>query len=258
MQHLAVHASNRLQSLSLTRCTSITDAGFQSWAPYHFTELTHLCLADCTYLTDQSIIALVHAAKNLTHLDLSFCCALSDTATEVVALGLQMLQELRLAFCGSAVSDASLGCIALHLNELRGLSVRGCVRVTGNGVENVLEGCGRLDWVDVSQCKNLSGWLNGGGVSRWGFDERGKGLKDEGWMITGGPTVGAPSHSQGGRMGPGGVGEGFSVAGSRQRVMGKVLGPGPVLRPVIPPRGQPSRARKPVRFVVEKGAGGLR
>ncbi|KAK1752669.1 hypothetical protein QBC47DRAFT_305465 [Echria macrotheca] len=255
MVHLAAHASNRLQSLSLTRCTSITDAGFQAWAPYRFNELTHLCLADCTYLSDNSIISLVNAAKSLTHLDLSFCCALSDTATEVVALGLPLLRELRLAFCGSAVSDTSLGCIALHLNELRGLSVRGCVRVTGNGVENVLEGCGRLEWVDVSQCKNLGGWLHGGGVERWGYDERGKGARDEGWKIPGAK----PAQVQGGKIGAGGVGGGIAV-GIRKAVgtLG-VLGPGPILRPVIPPRGATARrARKPVKFVVEKGAGGLR
>ncbi|KAH7363498.1 hypothetical protein B0T11DRAFT_306393 [Plectosphaerella cucumerina] len=173
MAHLAAHASPRLRSLSLTRCTSITDAGFQSWAPFRFSNLTHLCLADCTYLSDNAIVALVGAAKNLTHLDLSFCCALSDTSTEVVALGLPQLRELRLAFCGSAVSDASLQSVALHLNDLQGISVRGCVRVTGGGVENLLEGCSRLNWVDVSQCRNLEPWLRTGGVSRWGFDDRG-------------------------------------------------------------------------------------
>ncbi|KAK4185388.1 hypothetical protein QBC35DRAFT_454301 [Podospora australis] len=267
MAHLAAHASNRLQSLSLTRCTSITDNGFQHWAPFRFTELTRLCLADCTYLSDNSIVALVNAAKNLTHLDLSFCCALSDTATEVVALGLPRLKELRLAFCGSAVSDASLGCISLHLNELRGLSVRGCVRVTGNGVENVLEGCGRLEWLDVSQCKNLAGWLAGGGVARWGYDERGieRGMNGEAWMIS-------SSNAKGGKMGPGGVGHGRGQ--QQQRTMMppppppgssnhplKPFGPGggPVMRPVIPPRGVVNRrTRKPVRFVVEKGPTGLR
>ncbi|KAK5630456.1 hypothetical protein RRF57_006171 [Xylaria bambusicola] len=172
MAHMAAHASNRLQSLSLTRCTSITDAGFQSWAAFRFVNLSHLCLADCTYLSDNAIVALVNAAKSLTHLDLSFCCALSDTATEVVALGLPRLQELKMAFCGSAVSDSSLACISLHLNDLERLSVRGCVRVTASGVESVLEGCGRLAWIDVSQCRNLEGWINGGGVTRWGYDER--------------------------------------------------------------------------------------
>ncbi|KAL2104541.1 hypothetical protein VUR80DRAFT_10351 [Thermomyces stellatus] len=122
MAHLAAHAHTRLEALSLTRCTSISDAGFQAWAPYPFPRLTRLCLADCTYLSDGAIVALVNAAKNLTHLDLTFCCALTDTSTEVVALGLPKLRELRLAFCGSAVSDGSLGCIALHLSQLEGLT----------------------------------------------------------------------------------------------------------------------------------------
>ncbi|KAI2620493.1 RNI-like protein [Hypoxylon sp. NC1633] len=168
MAHMAAHASNRLESLSLTRCTSITDAGFQAWAPFRFTHLSRLCLADCTYLSDTAIVALVHAAKSLTHLDLSFCCALSDTATEVVALGLPQLRELRMAFCGSAVSDNSLACVALHLEHLERLSVRGCVRVTAHGIDSVLERCADLAWVDISQCRNLEGWLKGGGVARWG------------------------------------------------------------------------------------------
>lgn len=259
MAHLAAHASNRLEYLSLTRCTSITDAGFQSWSPYRFNSLTHLYLADCTYLSDNSIIALVNAAKNLTHLDLSFCCALSDTATEVVALGLPLLRELRLAFCGSAVSDASLGCIALHLNELRGLSVRGCVRVTGVGVENVLEGCGRLEWLDVSQCKNLGGWIVGGGVSRWGFDDSGQ-LPGES------PSDRNAKQARGGKIGPGGVGGGtfgafVTLPQSKPAAKGNVpvLGPGPVMKPIIPPRGTSARrTRKPIRFIVCKGVDGLR
>ncbi|KAL2258741.1 hypothetical protein VTK26DRAFT_7821 [Humicola hyalothermophila] len=276
MAHLAAHASSRLEALSLTRCTSVTDAGFAAWAHARFPRLTRLCLADCTYLSDGAVAALVNAAKGLTHLDLSFCCALSDTATEVVALGLPNLRELRMAFCGSAVSDASLGCVALHCNELRGLSVRGCVRVTGNGVENVLEGCGRLEWVDVSQCRNLGGWLVGGGVERWGFDERvlgttatgsggggGKGTS-RATGSTGDAAVGfmkkAQAQAQGGKMGPGGVGGGQKPPPLPPAMAGlKPLGPGPVMRPVIPPKGAPPRpTRKPVRFVVEKGPGGLR
>ena len=96
----------------------------------------------------------------------SFCCALSDTATEVLALGCPHLSVLRLSFCGSAVSDSSLRSIGLHLLELRELSVRGCVRVTGLGVEAVVEGCHNLAVFDVSQCKNLARWLEEGGVDR--------------------------------------------------------------------------------------------
>ncbi|KAL8401119.1 hypothetical protein RB596_008056 [Gaeumannomyces avenae] len=250
MAHLAAHASGRLEALSLTRCTSITDAGFQAWAPHRFDALRRLCLADCTYLSDKAVVALVAAAKNLTHLDLSFCCALSDTATEVVALGLPQLRELRLAFCGSAVSDASLGCIALHLNELEGISVRGCVRVTGLGVENVLEACARLRWLDVSQCKNLAGWLGGGGVERWGFDERGAARS-------------TPAPARGGLV------AGPRDAPSYAAVVSKPAWPRPntpvpagfrpVMRPIVLPKGVTrTRTRPPVRFIVEKGSYGLR
>ncbi|KJZ76138.1 hypothetical protein HIM_04594 [Hirsutella minnesotensis 3608] len=254
MAHLAAHASNRLQSLSLTRCTSITDAGFQTWAAYKFAKLTHLCLADCTYLSDNAIVALVNAAKNLTHLDLSFCCALSDTSTEVVALGLPKLRELRLAFCGSAVSDGSLESIAVHLNELEGLSVRGCVRVTGRGLESVLQGCSRLEWVDVSQCRNLESWLRVGSVSSWGFDDRAARLSAKPNFNTAPP----PLEPQ------------FAIY-HRDR-----MGEPPVLLPkktmsvattLSTPRYLPQpniggflgrRKRLPVRFIVEKGLQGLR
>ncbi|KAK6613077.1 F-box/LRR-repeat protein 7 [Botrytis cinerea] len=131
MAHLAVHAHQRLQSIDLTRCTTITDSGFQHWSIYKFAKLEKLILADCTYLTDNAIVYLTNAAKGLKELDLSFCCALSDTATEVLSLGCPQLQSLKLSFCGSAVSDSSLRSIGLHLLELKELSVRGCVRVTG-------------------------------------------------------------------------------------------------------------------------------
>ncbi|KAI9821139.1 MAG: hypothetical protein M1827_003873 [Pycnora praestabilis] len=166
MAHLAVHAASRLEQIDLTRCTTITDQGFQHWSIYQFSRLRKLCLADCTYLTDNAIVYLTNAAKGLRELDLSFCCALSDTATEVLALGCPKLMHLNLSFCGSAVSDSSLRSIGLHLLDLRNLSVRGCVRVTGSGVESVVEGCHRLEDFDVSQCKNLGRWLEGGGVAR--------------------------------------------------------------------------------------------
>ncbi|KAK7431246.1 hypothetical protein QQZ08_002287 [Neonectria magnoliae] len=245
MAHLAAHASNRIESLSLTRCTSISDAGFQSWAPFRFEKLSRLCLADCTYLSDNAVVALVNSAKNLTHLDLSFCCALSDTATEVVALRLPKLRELRLAFCGSAVSDGSLESVALHLNDLEALSVRGCVRVTGRGVENVLNGCGRLNWIDVSQCRNLEGWLRAGGVESWGFDDK-----------NGHPPVeSVPSESSD-------EGVPLSEAFEEEPPVPKAMSVAMLTTQSFMPRSafglRMRRARRPVRFVIEKGVGGLR
>jgi F-box/leucine-rich repeat protein 7 len=164
MHHIASHAAGRIEEMDLTRCTTITDQGFKYWGNAQFTNLRKLCLADCTYLTDNAIVHLTNAAKNLEELDLTFCCALSDTATEVLALQCSHLKYLNMAFCGSAISDPSLRSIGLHLLSLRHLSVRGCVRVTGVGVEAVAEGCHQLETFDVSQCKNLGPWLEDGGA----------------------------------------------------------------------------------------------
>jgi F-box/leucine-rich repeat protein 7 len=70
MQHLAAHASKRLEHVDLTRCTTITDLGFQAWSLHKFDNLKSLCLADCTYLTDSAVVFLTNAAKGLRHLDL--------------------------------------------------------------------------------------------------------------------------------------------------------------------------------------------
>lgn len=72
-----------------------------------------------------------------------------------------------MSFCGSAISDPSLRSIGLHLLSLEYLSVRGCVRVTGVGVEAVAEGCHQLRTFDVSQCKNLTSWLQDGSAKRY-------------------------------------------------------------------------------------------
>ncbi|KAI9781525.1 MAG: hypothetical protein M1839_005940 [Geoglossum umbratile] len=179
MAHLAMHAASlstqrsypppthlRLEQNDLTQCTIITDQGFLHWSIYQFWRLRKLCLEDCTYLTDNAIVYLTDAVKGLRELDLSSVCALSDTATEVLALGSPHLTILNPSLCGPAVSDSSLRSIGLHLLELRELSMRGCVRITGIGVESVVEGYHNLETFNVSQCKNSTRWLEQGSVEQ--------------------------------------------------------------------------------------------
>lgn len=156
MYHMAMFASDRIEYLDLTRCTTITDHGFSFWALRSFSSLKHLCLADCTFLTDKSIMAIASTAKNLESLVLSFCCALTDVSVEVLALSCPSLITLDLSFCGSAVSDASLSTVALHLRALETLSIRGCIRVTRTGVNTLLMllGSHELKMLDISQCRN--------------------------------------------------------------------------------------------------------
>jgi len=40
------------------------------------------------------------------------------------------------------------------------------VRVTGTGVDAVVDGCHKLQVFDISQCKNVHKWLEAGGMSK--------------------------------------------------------------------------------------------
>jgi F-box and leucine-rich repeat protein 7 len=76
MAHLAnnEHVASSLEVLNISRCTTITDWGFQTWSVScgggRFSALKELKLSDCTFLTDQAIVYLVNAAPNLQNLDL--------------------------------------------------------------------------------------------------------------------------------------------------------------------------------------------
>ena len=76
MAHLANNEriASRLEALNISRCTTITDWGFQTWSVTsgsgRFASLHDLKLSDCTFLTDQAIVYLVNAAPNLQKLDL--------------------------------------------------------------------------------------------------------------------------------------------------------------------------------------------
>jgi F-box and leucine-rich repeat protein 7 len=87
MAHIATHAAQRIEEMDLTRCTTITDAGFHAWSVWSFPRLTRLCLADCTYLTDNAVVWLTHAARGLVWLDL-VCLAIIYLLIVSVALTL--------------------------------------------------------------------------------------------------------------------------------------------------------------------------
>lgn len=77
MAHLANNerVAANLEALNISRCTSITDWGFQTWSITsggRFSSLQDLKLSDCTFLTDQAVVYLVNAAPNLRKLDLVY------------------------------------------------------------------------------------------------------------------------------------------------------------------------------------------
>ncbi|KAI1320693.1 hypothetical protein EDD11_010227 [Mortierella claussenii] len=189
--HLSLYGSKQLEYLNLQRCTTITSEAFVSLDPENkdavhqhclndrngqaipihdgynplvepcFPRLRELHLSDCTFLTDDAIVALAPNMPRLEVLSLSFCCALTDVALEALCENCLFLQKLDLSFCGSAVSDASLYLMARFdglepgKHSLKELEIRGCVRVTERGVKEVVGGCVNLRRLNVSSCSGI-------------------------------------------------------------------------------------------------------
>lgn len=152
LQHIKNNA--HLESLDLTRCTTITDMGFQNCSSSRYLTIKKLVLKDCTFLSDKTMESISISCANLETLDLTFCCMLSDYSIKVISLGLRKLTELNLSFCGSAVSDYSLASIT-HLTNLEHLSIKGCVRVTREGVDMMLTQLPKLKTLNLLQCPRI-------------------------------------------------------------------------------------------------------
>ncbi|KAF9354584.1 hypothetical protein BGX34_010919 [Mortierella sp. NVP85] len=178
--HLSQYGSRQLESLNLQRCTTITSEAYISLnmdrrralqerstsghaIPVEpcFPRLRELYLSDCTFLSDDAIVSLAPNVPRMEVFSLSFCCALTDIAVEAVGASCRYLKKLDLSFCGSAVSDASLYQLAQFdaqepgKHTLEDLEIRGCVRVTEQGVRQVLNGCVNLKKLNVSSCSGI-------------------------------------------------------------------------------------------------------
>ncbi|KAI8086746.1 uncharacterized protein BX664DRAFT_336658 [Halteromyces radiatus] len=155
MQHLAEYTNTTLTYLNIQRCTKITDQGFVAWTSNPvFIKLQHLLLMDCSFLTDRTIQLICQAAPLLTRLSLSFCCSLSDSAM-IPLSHMTNLADLDMSFCGAAVSDHSLKLLLSMTPSLKCLNLRGCVRVTGDGLLALLDHR-QLHELNISQCPCVS------------------------------------------------------------------------------------------------------
>ncbi|KAI9140138.1 hypothetical protein BKA69DRAFT_1082104 [Paraphysoderma sedebokerense] len=151
----------RMKKLNFQRCTNVNDRGFQQLRDGLMSlnspimQIHTLILSDCSFLTDETTSILAQYCPNLTILSLSFCCALSENAI-VDIIKMPNLEILDMSFCGSAVSDNGLFTVATSCSRLTRLAVRGCVRITDNGVGWLWENAKNLAVVNISQCKSVS------------------------------------------------------------------------------------------------------
>eukprot|EP00879_Flechtneria_rotunda_P026293 GHRR01028028.1.p1 GENE.GHRR01028028.1~~GHRR01028028.1.p1 ORF type:complete len:517 (+),score=163.65 GHRR01028028.1:303-1853(+) len=168
-----------LKALSLAMCPQVNDAGLTALAAVGragstraHSGLEELGLDECSYVTDQGLLAVTHVCKRLRVLSLKRCARLTDEAIAAVAdkgtlevlsvnavhnIGLatiqalassckETLQELDISFC-RGVPEGALGQLVDKCERLERLKLYGCSQLTkrflhGHSNEGLVEVAG--------------------------------------------------------------------------------------------------------------------
>ncbi|XP_015904072.1 F-box/LRR-repeat protein 16 isoform X2 [Parasteatoda tepidariorum] len=138
--------------LEMSGCNEVTDAGL--WASLH-PRITHLTLADCINVADESVAAIAQLLPSLRELNLQ---AYHVTDAALAFFGPQQggtLQVLRLRSCWELTNHGLLNLVHV-LPNLTILSLSGCSKVTDDGVELLAENLRQLRILDLSWCPRIT------------------------------------------------------------------------------------------------------
>lgn len=177
----------KLQSLSLSGCYNMSDAGLNGALNQPFSSLTELNLSLCKNITDASLGKIAQCLKNLETLELGGCSNITNGGLHVIAWGLKSLKRLDLRSCWH-ISDQGIGYLAglnseaggnlalehLCLQDVQRLTDEGlrsmslglatslksinlsfCVQITDNGMKHIAK-ITSLRELDLRSCDNIS------------------------------------------------------------------------------------------------------
>jgi len=102
-------------------------------------------------LTDLGVSALVRGCPRLTRLDLSHCHAITIASVTDILHHCDNLDTLLLECC-LQLDDAEIDIDRVQCRRLRSASFRGCYRITGPLILELVSGCPGLERLDVGGC----------------------------------------------------------------------------------------------------------
>ncbi|OAY24233.1 F-box/LRR-repeat protein 3 isoform X1 [Manihot esculenta] len=140
-----------LEELDVTD-NEIDDEGLESIS--RCTKLFSLKLGICLNITDDGLRYIGSSCSKLKDLDLYRSTGITDVGITAVAVGCPALEIINLAYNDKA-TDASLRSLSTCLN-LRALEIRGCRRVSSEGLSAIATGCRKLMVLDLKKCFNIN------------------------------------------------------------------------------------------------------
>ncbi|XP_025107271.1 F-box/LRR-repeat protein 14-like [Pomacea canaliculata] len=151
-----------VESLNLSGCFNITDAGLSQAFSQYLPALTVLDLSLCKQVKDEGLGRIAQHLKNLEILELGGCSNISNTGVLLIAVGLRRLKRLNLRSC-RLVSDQGIGYLAgQHPQttcgnpDLEHLGLQDCQKLTDQALKHVSVGLCALKTVNLSFCASVT------------------------------------------------------------------------------------------------------
>eukprot|EP00760_Papus_ankaliazontas_P018037 PhM_4_TR17419/c0_g1_i1/m.29403 len=115
---LAAARGRALSELTLSWCRSLNDVTLKGIMEHCGANLVVLDVAQCTRITDDSLISISQEAARLRRLDVSGCIGVSDLGIAAVVRGCRALDSLRICGC-VGLTDATGNLLLEHANDCR-------------------------------------------------------------------------------------------------------------------------------------------
>ncbi|XP_048356504.1 dynein regulatory complex subunit 6 isoform X2 [Sphaerodactylus townsendi] len=139
--------------LNLSDCTRISDAGLKSFAEgFAGSKIRELTLANCSTITDNTLIIIAERCIRLVYLNLRSCHAVTDTGIEVLTM-LPSLTHINIS--GIDISDHTLDALGRN-GKIKEIIVSECRSISDTGIKRFCIDAKNLDYMDLSFCQQLS------------------------------------------------------------------------------------------------------
>ncbi|PIK40287.1 putative F-box/LRR-repeat protein 14-like [Apostichopus japonicus] len=152
-----------IESLNLSGCYNLTDAGLSHAFSRQVTTLTVLNLSLCKQITDKSLRRIAHCFRSLESLDLAGCSSISNMGIMVIEQYLQKLKHLNLRSC-RLISDDGISCLAgvfktisrpPGTRNLKSLILQDC-QISDTSLSSIAKGLPNLETLNLSFCCQIS------------------------------------------------------------------------------------------------------
>jgi F-box and leucine-rich repeat protein GRR1 len=114
-----------------------------------------LTLTNCTKLTDLSLVSMLENNRSLLALDVTSVESITDQTMYALAKNAVRLQGLNITNC-KKVTDESLEAVAQNCRHLKRLKLNGCSQLTDRSIIAFAMHCRYILEIDLHDCKNLA------------------------------------------------------------------------------------------------------